>query len=60
MNQSNNNMYDDPKLTAYALGELDATEAAEVETLIADDVAARKVVDEIRQTAKQLLALAGS
>jgi len=54
MSESNNNIYDDPKLTAYALGELDVTEAAEIETLIADDVAARKVVDEIRQTAKQL------
>lgn len=54
MNQSNNNIYDDPKLTAYALGELDASEAAEVETLIANDDAARKVVDEIRQTAQQL------
>ena len=54
MNQSNNNIYDDPKLTAYALGELDAIEAAEIGTLIAGDDEARRIVDEIRRTAKQL------
>ena len=45
---------DDPRLTAYALGELDATERAEVEALIAANPAARSVVEEIRATAAQL------
>ncbi len=54
MSESNNNIYDDPKLTAFALGELDATEAAEIGKLIACDDEAQRIVDEIRQTAQQL------
>jgi Ca-activated chloride channel family protein len=43
--------HDDPRLTAFALGELDPSETAEFEKLIADHEDARKHVDEIRQTA---------
>ena len=43
---------DDPRLTAYALGELEPSETAEVERLIAENEDARKLVDEIRQTAR--------
>ncbi len=32
---------DDPRLTAYALGEMDAAERAQFETLLAQDAAAR-------------------
>src|SRR5699024_4178172 len=45
---------DDPRLTAYALGELEPPDSVEVESLIATDVDARKLVDEIRQTARWL------
>jgi anti-sigma factor RsiW len=45
---------DDPQLTAYALGELDAAEAAVVEARLRSDPAARAVVEEIRATARQL------
>ena len=46
---------DDPKLTAYALGEIeDAAERAAIEATLRDDPAARAVVDEIRATAAQL------
>lgn len=45
---------DDPKLTAYALGELDATEASQVAAAIKDDAAAQAAVDEIRALAGQL------
>lgn len=41
----------DPRLTAYALDELDERERREVETLLADSPEARKAVEEIRQTA---------
>ena len=40
----------DPKLTAYALGELDDTERAEVEAQLKESEAARRVVNEIRET----------
>ena len=43
---------DDPRLTAYALGELETSETAEVERLIAENEDARKLLDEIRQTAR--------
>jgi anti-sigma factor RsiW len=48
--------HDDPKLTAYALGELDDDPAAraEVEALLASDDAARRIVDETRHTAVAL------
>jgi Ca-activated chloride channel family protein len=39
---------DDPRLTAYALGELDSAEAAEIDRLLASDPAAAAVVDDLR------------
>ena len=45
---------DDPRLTAYALGELPAPEAHEFDQWIDQDAEARKAVDEIRQTARWL------
>ena len=42
---------DDPRLTAYALGELDPTEQHEIERLLADAPAARAAVQEIRDLA---------
>ncbi len=44
----------DPKLTAYALGELDDTERAEVEAQLKESEAARQTVNEIRKTAALL------
>jgi Ca-activated chloride channel family protein len=57
MNESNEFKFspDDPKLTAYALGEIeDAAERAAIEAALRDDPAARAIVDEIRATAAQL------
>jgi len=57
MNESNEFKFfpDDPKLTAYALGEIeDAAERAVIEAALRDDPAARAIVDEIRATAAQL------
>jgi Ca-activated chloride channel family protein len=45
---------DDPKLTAYALGELDPADRLEVEALLAESAEARQAVEDIRQTAAQL------
>jgi len=45
---------DDPQLTAYALGELEAAERAAVEARLRDDPAARAAVEAIRATARQL------
>lgn len=45
---------DDFRLTAYALGELDETERAEVEALLQNSPEAQAVVDEIRAAATQL------
>ena len=45
---------DDPKLTAYALGELDEAEAKEVEARLAEDEAARQYVQETRDLAERL------
>ena len=45
---------DDPKLTAYALGELEALEAAAVEAEMADSPALRAEVDAIRALAGEL------
>jgi len=42
---------DNPMLTAFALGELDEPERAEIEAQLAHDEAARKLVDEIRASA---------
>jgi len=47
---------DDPKLTAYALGELEGEERAAVEAALPDDPAARAAVEEIRATAGRLQA----
>lgn len=44
----------DPRLTAYALDEMPATERAAFETLLRDDPAARALVEEIRHTASVL------
>jgi Ca-activated chloride channel family protein len=45
---------DDPKLTAYALGELDEPERSAVEAQLRNDPAARATVESIRATARQL------
>ncbi|MCL2745028.1 MAG: von Willebrand factor type A domain-containing protein, partial [Planctomycetaceae bacterium] len=44
----------DPKLTAYVLGELTEDEAKEVETAIENDPALKQEVDEIRKTVSEL------
>lgn len=41
----------DPRLTAYALGELDEQERATIDAQLTDNESARRTVDEIRQTA---------
>ncbi len=45
---------DDPRLTAYALGELDDTERAEIEAQLKDSETARRTVEMIRRTAEVL------
>jgi Ca-activated chloride channel homolog len=45
---------DDPKLTAYALGELQGQECAAVEEALRDDPVARAAVDEIRAMASRV------
>jgi Ca-activated chloride channel family protein len=46
---------DDPKLTAYALGEIeDESENAEIEALVSQSEDARRLVEEIRETASLL------
>ena len=47
---------DDPKLTAYALGELDATERAAVEAALARSPECRRAVEEIRALGNELTA----
>ncbi len=44
----------DPRITAYALGELPAAEQAEVQAALAENAALAAEVDEIRQLASQL------
>src|SRR6184192_1950148 len=44
----------DPKLTAYALGELNESDASEIERRLATDEAARAEVESIRALANQL------
>ena len=44
----------DPRLTAYALGELDESECAAIEAEQARNKAAREIVEEIRATASLL------
>ncbi len=46
----------DPRLTAYALDELDPAELASVEAQLADCAESRKYVEEIRETARLLTA----
>ena len=45
---------DDPKLTAYALDELDPLESAEIEQLLRDDPAAAVELEATRTFAAQL------
>ncbi len=45
---------DDPRLTAYALGELEDREKAAFEAELADSDEGRKYVDEVRETARML------
>ena len=45
---------EDPRLTAYALGELDANQRAEVEALLARDPDARREVDALRVLGQDL------
>ncbi|MFO1010464.1 MAG: von Willebrand factor type A domain-containing protein [Planctomycetota bacterium] len=45
---------DDPRLTAYALGELEGEERVELERLLERDARARAFVDELRATAGEL------
>lgn len=45
---------DDPRFTAYALGELEAAEHAEVEALMRDHADARRLVDELQSLAQLL------
>lgn len=45
---------DDPKLTAYALGELSGDERAAVEAALRDDPTLRAIVDDVRATALQV------
>lgn len=47
---------DDPRLTAYALGELEGAERADIERFVAASAEARAVVEEIRATAEVLSA----
>src|SRR5262245_3572835 len=44
-------LVDDPRLTAYALGELDPAQAAEIEELLRQHPAARSVVEDTRELA---------
>ena len=46
--------YNDPQLTAYALGELEGDECAAIEAVLKTDAAARAAVDQIRATARQI------
>ncbi len=45
---------DDPRLTAYALGELEDDEKADLEAILADSAEGRQVVEELRATARLL------
>ncbi len=51
---------DDPRLTAYALGELEGDERAAIEAALQTDAAARAAVDEIRATTRQIEAALAS
>ena len=45
---------EDPRLTAYALGELEDDEKADLERLLSDSDEARRAVEEVRETARLL------
>lgn len=45
---------DDPRLTAYALGELSGDERAHIEAALRDNLELRTIVEEIRATAAQI------
>src|SRR4051812_15518944 len=45
---------DDPRLTAYALGELDDADRPEIEATLATNPEARAFLDEVRETARLL------
>lgn len=45
---------DDPRLTAYALGELDDADRPEIEALLATDPEARTFLEDVRETARLL------
>ena len=47
---------DDPRLTAYVLGELEPIEVAALETALADSPDLQRVVDELRTTSSELFA----
>ena len=55
MNDSPHNpiLPDDPRLTAYAIGEMEPAEKAAFEALLARDPVARATVEDIRRTAAQ-------
>src|SRR3954471_6171671 len=46
--------HEDPRLTAYALGELDDSERQAIEVLMAESPESRRFVEDIRATAKLL------
>ncbi len=52
--KTNPENFDEARLTAYALNELDAAERGEVEKILAANAEARRWVEEVRQTARQL------
>lgn len=54
MNETEKISPDDPRLTAYALGELEPAERAAFERLLERDAAARAALDEIRATVAAL------
>src|SRR5262245_17990407 len=49
-----NTQIDDPRLTAYALGELEGDEKREIESLVASSTEAREAIEDIRRTATRL------
>ncbi len=51
-----NSFVDDPRLTAYALGEVDEAERAEVESLLKRSPDARRWVESVQQTSARLSA----
>ena len=60
MTNTDNFSPEDPRLTAFALGELEGEELAAVEAALRDNPAARAAVEEIRATVAQLEAALGA